>query len=324
MKRIFKWLPYALAALIVAACYGGIELSQVLLNDHRGELREVEQQQDPGMLYLDYRANDTLWPWNEYEAGEPQPVPADDVMCAYTTDLASALLNVMSGVCPEPDADLGAYLEVIPQAGTEQARAEDTQAVMHGDDAEADHDMADDTEIDYDAAYAEAIDDLFYSDDLYFLHDVGFRADDGEKYVLNLAFNRHMVLYYSCVAEWDRGTSFEENNAACEYLNEQFREFRDAGGAFDTYGGEYYQTDINCFENYVVDLRVYQDNFMGTFGQYGDMVSAQWDLLTFGNSSGISSDGSILNMELYGNGERLVLFFGPGSWRFVGFSLRPE
>ena len=39
--RKHRWLPYVLAAVIIAACYGGIELSQFVLDDYRNEVEEI-------------------------------------------------------------------------------------------------------------------------------------------------------------------------------------------------------------------------------------------------------------------------------------------
>ena len=328
MRRMSKWLPYVLAVLIIAACCGGIELSHLFLPDYRDEVTEIEEEDDSAAFYLDYRVRDVLWPWNLYEEGAAGPV-TDIEERERAVWIAWQLMDLFAGV-DSWDAAIGEKLEVIPGNRQEDPAADrdaETRAAEPAD-GEMQADGYAEMQMDADAERMEDPDSLF-DGDIYVLHDVSFRTRNGEKYVLNLAYTEDAVLYYSCVSDADRAASFEDNTAACEYLNSSIAEFRDI---LYTEGYGYVESDTgyasgNCFYDYLNYLEIFSSYW--TEGdqmpdRQQDVFYRQLWLLESGTSSGVSSDGSIMSLEMYQGEERMVLFFGPGSGRFLGFAMQPE
>jgi len=319
MKK-HRWLPYVLAAVVMAACYGGIEVSQLVMDDFRGEVEEISEEREAGTFYLDYRESDVLWPWDLYEAGQAEPV-TDPALQVRAENLALIMMEGFSGISLDGSCNAGAALERIP-AQVPDAPGNAAQAGVPAREEEGSGRSADDAEMQSgpEDAWYDPAEGPFYGD-IYLIHDYKFVSHDGGKYVLNLAFSNNAVLYYMCVPADDSASTFEDINGACEYLNYQYFDMRggyvyDGGGNYEDAGYE------NCFLEYMNRLDM---SCMDAESICSMPVNAAWihaPLIESGNSSGIYSDGRTLSLELYDAEYRLVMFFSPTENRFVGFSLR--
>ena len=308
--RKHRWLPIVLAAVVIAACYGGIELSQFILDDYRDEVEEITEERDQDTFYLDYREHDVLWPWNLYEEDFAEPV-TDPEKQGLASSVTEVMLDAFSGIRLSGPCTAGASLERIPAQTAHGSVPDET-----GAEAAAGGENSGTGDAEYDSySHAENV----FSGDIYFVHDYKFRSADGRECIVNIAYADGAILYYSCVSKEDRDSSFEDINGACEFLNYQYTEMRE--GWYTGYDREYQ----NCFFAYEQRLESAVSLLEEMFPLNWNVLAIHQGLIESGSSSGVSSDGSILNLEFYGEYDRtyrLALFFSPSENSFVGFSLR--
>lgn len=320
MKLLKRVLPLFLTAVIIVGGFLGIYGLEQLIPSYKNDIVRSDKRAVSQMLYVEEGETLLVYPWDIYMPGKVVPLSPYLEEYGYSVeDIAYFIDNFV-------------YYQSI--SGTElEAGFTTTEGALFFEDL---------TAVTNAATFSQA-------DNIVFIRDLECKAQDGNSYVLNMAFQNYMVLYYHLVLAEREPVSKEDMDRAGMELE---RLYFDALALYQEYQSNFYEYEGHFAGDATVDGEAddYYDGLLNSwnifFSKFADQNLLLQFLLELCNASNVDASvfGEKVLLSTYysfsyedeillvftndGSGNvtttdtTIILYYDPVRERFSGFSLK--